>query len=145
YGLSQPRERCVPRPPGRGATPVPDGGSRSVRPSLTTSAARATCAPIMRKCTARAGGVLGAACGLLCDSCGQAELAGRDTDHTLEVLGELALIREADAHRDLREGEVSVGMQKLLRPRHAARNDVLVRRHASGRFELPREVVGAAV
>src|SRR4051794_17676470 len=98
---SQPRERCVPRPPGRWATPVPDGGSRSVRPSLTTSAARATRAPIMRKCTARAGGVLGAACGLLGDSCGQAELAGRDTDYTLEVLGELALIREADAHRDL--------------------------------------------
>ena len=57
-------------------------------------------------------------------------MAGRDTDNTLEVLGELALIREADVHRDLREGKVMVGVQKLLRPRNAARDDVLVRWHA---------------
>jgi hypothetical protein len=72
-------------------------------------------------------------------------LSRRDTDDALEVLGEVALIREADARRDLSQGEVPVGVQELLRPRDAARDDVLVRRHPGGRFELPREVVGAEV
>src|SRR5262249_27895566 len=61
------------------------------------------------------------------------------------MLGELALIRKADAGRDLGEGEVLVWVQELLRPRDAACDDVLVRRQAGGGFELPREVVGAAV
>ncbi len=60
-------------------------------------------------------------------------------------MGELALIREAGARRDLCQGEVPVGVQELLRPRDAARDDVLVRRHPGGRLELPREVVGAEV
>jgi hypothetical protein len=89
--------------------------------------------------------MLGTACGLLGDACGSAELARREADDALEVLGELALIRKADARRDLGQGEVLVGVQELLRPCDAARDDVLVRRHAGGRFELPREVVGAAV
>jgi hypothetical protein len=93
----------------------------------------------------RAGRILGAACGLLGGSCGQAELARCDADEALEVMGELALIREADARRDLGQGEVPVGVQELLRPRDAACDDVLVRWYSGGRFELPREVVGAAV
>jgi hypothetical protein len=68
-----------------------------------------------------------------------------DADDAREVPGEVALIREADARRDLGQGEVTVGVQELLRPRDAARDDVLVRRHPGGRCELPREVVGAAV
>jgi hypothetical protein len=72
-------------------------------------------------------------------------LSRRDADDALEVVGELALIREADARRDLSQGEVTVWVQERLRPRDAARDDVLVRRHPGGRFELPREVVGAEV
>jgi hypothetical protein len=51
-------------------------------------------------------------------------LSWRDADEALEVLGELALIREADLRRDLGQGEVMVGVQELLRPRDAAREDV---------------------
>jgi hypothetical protein len=40
----------------------------------------------------------------------------------------LAVIREADARRDLGQGEVTVWVQELLRPLDAARHDVLVRR-----------------
>jgi hypothetical protein len=72
-------------------------------------------------------------------------LARRDADDALEVLGEVALIHEADTRRDLGQGEVLVGVQELLRPRHAARDDVLVWRHPGGRFELPREVGGTEV
>jgi hypothetical protein len=80
--------------------------------------------------------MLGAACGFLGDACGSAELARRDADDALEVMGEVAVIREADARRDLGQGEVLVGVQELLRPRDTACDDVLVRRHAGGRGEL---------
>jgi hypothetical protein len=60
-------------------------------------------------------------------------------------MGEVAVIREADARRDLDQGEVLVEVQELLRPRNPACDDVLVRRHSGGRGELPRAVVGAAV
>jgi hypothetical protein len=42
-------------------------------------------------------------------------------------MGELALIRESSARRDLGEGEVTVSLQELLRPVDAAREDILVR------------------
>ena len=66
-------------------------------------------------------GMLGAACGFLGDSCGQAELARRD----------------ADAHRDLGQGEIMVGVQKLLRPRDAARDVVDAEVDSRGRLRQP--------
>jgi hypothetical protein len=72
-------------------------------------------------------------------------LSRRDADDALEVMGELALIRESGARRDLCQGEATVLLQELLRPLDAAREDVLVRRQPGGRLELPREVVGAEV
>src|SRR5262245_54517463 len=47
----------------------------------------------------------------------------RDADQALEVMGELALVREAGACGDLRQGEVAVGLQELLGPLDAAGND----------------------
>src|SRR5262245_49140992 len=44
--------------------------------------------------------ILGGACGLLCDSCGPAELSRGDADYALEVMGELALVREAHVRGD---------------------------------------------
>src|SRR5262249_42690033 len=89
--------------------------------------------------------VLGATCGFLCDSCGNAELSRREADNALEVMGEFALIRKADAHCDLCQGDVTVELQELLRQFDAARNNVLVRGHPGGLFELSREVVDAEV
>src|SRR5262245_2316868 len=71
------------------------------------------------------------------------ELSRRDADQALEGMGELALVREAGAYRDLRQGEVRVLLQELLGPLDAAPEDVLVRRRPGRRLELPREVVGA--
>jgi len=62
------------------------------------------------------------------DSCGSAEVSRRDADDALEVAGEVALIREAGARRDLGQCEVPVGVQELLRPLDPSRDDVLVRR-----------------
>src|SRR5262245_2645895 len=84
-------------------------------------------------------GVLGAACGRLGDSCGCPEPPWGDADEALEVAGELALVREAAARRDLRQREVvAVLPQELLGPLDAAGEDVLVRRQPGGRLELPR-------
>ena len=69
----------------------------------------------------------------------------RGADDSLEVLGELALIREAGLRRDLRQGQVCPGLQELLGPLDPAQDDLLVRRQPGGRLELPREVVGAVV
>src|SRR5262249_6196548 len=93
-------------------------------------------------CTRFGGGELPASCWY---TAGSAKVVRRDADETLEVLGEVALICETDTRRDLGQGKVLVGVQELLRPRDAARDDILVRRHPGGRFELAREVVGAAV
>src|SRR3979490_3198225 len=85
---------------------------------------------------------LGGTCGLLGDSCGRPELPRRDADEALEVLAEHALVREAGARGDLRQGQVRSCLQELLRPLDAAHDDVLVRRQPGGRLELPGEVVG---
>src|SRR6516165_11482475 len=85
---------------------------------------------------------LGETCGLLGDFCGRPELPRRDADDALEVVGELALVREAGARGDLRQGEVAA-LQELPASLDAAHDDVLVRRQRSGRLELPREVVDA--
>src|SRR5260370_33476 len=58
-------------------------------------------------------------------------------------MGELALIREAGARRDLCQGEVAAALQELLCSFDAAQDDVLVRRQPGGRLELPGEVVTA--
>ena len=44
---------------------------------------------------------LGGTCDLLGDSCGRLELPRRDADQALEVMGELALVREADVRGDV--------------------------------------------
>src|SRR5262249_1750836 len=85
---------------------------------------------------------LGETCGVLCVSCGPAELPRRDADDAPEVVGELALVREAGARGDFRQREVAFS-QKLLCPFDAAGRVVLVRRQASGRLELRGEGVGA--
>src|SRR5262249_34802366 len=70
------------------------------------------------------------------------ELPRRDADQALEVMGELALVREAGVRGDLRQGEAASGLQELLGPLDAAGDDVLVRRQSGGPLELPGEVVG---
>src|SRR5262249_47784362 len=70
------------------------------------------------------------------------ELPRRDADQALEVMGELALVREAGVRGHLRQGEVASGLQELLGPLDAAGDDVLVRRQPGGPLELPGEVVG---
>jgi hypothetical protein len=70
------------------------------------------------------------------------ELPRRDADEALEVMGELALVREAGAQGDLRQGEIRSCLQEVLGPLDAAPDDVLVRWQSGGRLELPGEVVG---
>src|SRR6516225_8174240 len=79
---------------------------------------------------------------VLGDSCGHPKLPRRDADYALEVMRELALIREAGVRGDLRQGEVASGLQELLGPLDAAGDDVLVRRQPGGPLELRDEVVG---
>src|SRR5262249_3893959 len=87
--------------------------------------------------------LLGGTCDLLGDSCGRPELSRRDADEALEVVGELALVREAGVRGDLHQGQVAAPLQELLGPFDSAQDDVLVRGKAGGRLELPREVVSA--
>src|SRR6516165_631052 len=70
------------------------------------------------------------------------ELPWGDPDDALEMMGELALVREAGVRGDLSQGEVASRLQELLGPLHAAGDDVLVRRQSGGPLELPDEVVG---
>src|SRR5215469_3470608 len=72
--------------------------------------------------------ILGSICDLLGDSCGRTELPRRDAHEALEVMGELALVREAGVRGDLRQGQVAVALEELLGPLDAAHYDVLVRR-----------------
>ena len=62
------------------------------------------------------------------------ELSRRDAYQALEVMGELALVREASVRGDLRQGEVASGLQELLGPLDAAGDDVLVRRQPGARL-----------
>src|SRR5262249_25963377 len=80
-------------------------------------------------------------CGFLGDSCGHPELSRRGANEALEVIGELALVREAGAGSHLRQGQVA--LQQLLGPFDAPGDDVLVRRQPGGPPELPREMVDA--
>jgi hypothetical protein len=57
------------------------------------------------------------ACKLLLRSCGNTKLSRSDADDPLEVKGKLALVREADAKRDLRQAELVVSPQEVLRTR----------------------------
>jgi hypothetical protein len=59
-------------------------------------------------------------CGALGDSCGRPELPRRDADEPLEVTGELALVREAGARRDLRKGEVALSLLGAMATRTRA-------------------------
>src|SRR5262249_22816100 len=70
------------------------------------------------------------------------ELSRRDADQALEVMGELALVREAGVRGDLHQGEVASGFHQLLGPLDAPSDDVLVRRQSGGPLELPGEVAG---
>src|SRR6516164_1380966 len=79
---------------------------------------------------------------VLGDSCGHPKLPRRDADYALEVMRELALVREAGVRGNLRQGEVASGLQELPGPLDAAGEDVLVRRQPGGPLELPGEVVG---
>src|SRR5262245_15356949 len=70
------------------------------------------------------------------------ELPRRDAEEAHEVMGGLALVREAGVRGDLRQGEAASGMQQLPGPLDAAGDDVLVRRQSGGPPELRDEVVG---
>src|SRR5262249_19579900 len=59
---------------------------------------------------------LGGVCGRVGDSCGRPELPRCDADQALEVMGELALVREARVCGDLRQGQVRSRLQQLLGP-----------------------------
>jgi hypothetical protein len=80
---------------------------------------------------------------LLGVSCARAELPRREADQALEVLAELALVPEAGARGDFRQGQLAAALQELLGPLDAAGEDVLVRRQAGGPLEPPGEVTGA--
>src|SRR5262249_34022176 len=77
----------------------------------------------------------------LIDSCGRLELPRRDADKALEVMGEMALVREASPCRDLRQGEAAA-LQELLGPLDAAGEDGLGRRQPGGPPGRPPRVGG---
>src|SRR5262249_34467878 len=84
-------------------------------------------------------------CRPLGDSCGRPEPTRRDAEQALEVMREVALVREAGARRNLCQGEVGILLKELLRTLDATGDDVLVRRLSRRGLELPREMVGAEV
>src|SRR5215510_14764157 len=79
------------------------------------------------------------------DSCGRPEPTRCNAGQALEVMREVALVRETGAGGNLCQGEVVILSKKLLRTLDATGNDVLVRRLSRRDLELPREVVGAEV
>src|SRR6516225_2900334 len=81
---------------------------------------------------------LGGSCDRLGNSCGRPELARRDADEALEVMAELALVREAGVRGHLRQGQVGSRLQVLPGPLDATGDDVLVRRQPGGGLELAR-------
>src|SRR5262252_10007428 len=87
--------------------------------------------------------ILGGTYGFLGSSYARPELPWGDADDALEVMGELALIREPGVRGDLRQGQFGPGLQELPGPLDFALDDVLVRRQPGGPLELGDEVVGA--
>src|SRR5499433_518408 len=87
--------------------------------------------------------ILGGTSGFLGGSYAHQELPRCDADNALEVMGELALIREPGVRGDLRQGPFGSGLEELPGPLDAAQDDVLVRRQPGGPLQLPDEVVGA--
>ena len=79
------------------------------------------------------------------DSLRNPKLSRRDADDPLEVRAEMALIREAGAERDIRQAELAVCPQEVLRSFNAARDHILVRRQPGGRLELSRKVIGTEI
>src|SRR5262245_63746764 len=71
--------------------------------------------------------LLGGTCGLLGGSCGRPEPPWCDAEEALEMTGELALVGEAGAQGDIRQGYVRSGLQELLGPLDAAKDDGLMR------------------
>src|SRR3979409_1513660 len=87
--------------PGVGRVPRTPSGRR-ITPSRNSS--------YMRNGKGVALELLGGTCGLLGDSCGSPELPRRDADHALELMGELALVREAGVGGDLHQGQVAAAL-----------------------------------
>jgi hypothetical protein len=83
--------------------------------------------------------VLAEACGLLRDSCRKPKLSRRDADDPLEVKRKMALVCEAGPERNLRQAELAVSLQELLRSVNAARDQILVRRGIG--FEIFHDVL----
>ena len=67
-------------------------------------------------------------CGLLRYSCGNLKLSRRDADDPLEVKGKMALVGETDVQGDLRQTELAVSPEELLRSFNATSDHILVRR-----------------
>lgn len=65
---------------------------------------------------------------------------GSGTSESRAILAS-ALIREAGAKRDLRQLELAVYPQGVLRPFNAARDHILVRRQPAGCLELSCEMI----
>src|SRR5436309_2069769 len=76
-------------------------------------------------------------------ACGHPESSRRDADQALEVMGEMALVGETGARRNLRQRDVMILLKESLGPLNAAGDDILVRRLPGRNLELPREVAGA--
>jgi hypothetical protein len=64
---------------------------------------------------------------MLSDSCGNPKLPRRVADDPLEVKGKMALVGEADAQRDLRQAELAVSSEELLRSFNATSDHVLAK------------------
>src|SRR5262249_26083015 len=84
-------------------------------------------------------------CRPLGDVCGRPEPTRRDAEQALEVMREVALVREAGGRRNLCQGQVAILLKKFLRTLDTTGDDVLVRWLSCRDLELPREVVGAEV
>src|SRR5262249_41980134 len=100
---------------------------------------------VMGESRSREAELLASLAGRLGDSCGAAETPRCDADGALEVMRQLALIRGADAGRDLGQRQRAVRAEQLLDALDAARDHVLVWSEPGRCLELPREVVGAQV
>src|SRR5262249_57567784 len=85
--------------------------------------------------------ILGGTYGFLGGSYARPELPRGDADDALEVMGELALVREAGVRGDLRQGQLGSGLEELPGPLDFGQDDVLVRRHAPRPLSLPDQLI----